>query len=203
MSPYAPSGDWSPSPRQWLLGIFFTLSGALTWWQLQLLPDEIAPVRERVRLPDYVALHFTALETDANGKPSRRLVADELHHYVDESVSELSQPRLTLFQAEGLPWTAQSQAGVVLAGGDQVRLSGAVQLDRKGDQHARATHLETEHLDIWLKQSLAETALPVRIQSDGDTLTASGMQLWYAEPMRATFGGRTRIQFAPEMETAP
>ncbi len=202
MSLYA-SSSWQPSLRQWLLGIVFTLSGALAWWQIQIHPDEAAPTSQRPRLPDYVALNFTALETDTDGRPSRRLVADELRHYVDERISELSQPRLTLFQPDGPPWNARSEQGIVLAGGEQIRLSGDVRLDRQGDRQTRATHLETERLDVWRTQALAETDLPVRIHSDGDVLTAKGMQLWYAEPMRATFQGRTQIRFAPEPETKP
>lgn len=199
----SPPLGWLPSRQQWLLGLGFALTGALAWWQLQMHPDEVAPTGQRARLPDYVALNFTALETDANGKPSRRLVADELRHYVAEGVSELSQPRLTLFQPEGPPWTGRSEQGTVLAGGEQIRLSGDVQLDRQGDRQTRATHLETERLDVWRTQSLAETDLPVRIQTEGDVLTASGMRLWYAEPMRATFQGRTQIRFTPEPETKP
>ena len=194
---------YAPSRRQWLLGIGFAISGALAWSQLQMHPDETAPASQRPRLPDYVALNFTALETDTDGKPSRRLVADELRHYVDEGVSELSQPRLELFQPDSPPWTARSEQGVVLAGGEQIRLSGAVRLDRQGDRQTRPTHLETERLDVWRTQALAETDLPVRIQSDGDVITASGMRLWYAEPMRATFQGRTQIRFAPEPEVKP
>lgn len=191
------------SRRQWLLGLGFAITGLLAWWQLQTPPegDAIRPARER--LPDYTVRNFAAVETDASGQPSRRLVAAELRHYADEDVSELDRPRMELYQADAPPWLAQAQRGTVFASGDQVRLSGAVRLDREADRSNRAAHLETERIDIWRKQSLAETDLPVRILSDGDLLTANGMRLWYAEPTRTSFHGRARVRFAPEPAQAP
>jgi lipopolysaccharide export system protein LptC len=186
------------SRRQLLLGVGFAVSGLLAWWRLQSLPDEARALKARARLPDYVVLNFVALETDATGKPSRRLAASELRHFVDENLSELDHPRMELLQSDGPAWNAVAQTGLVLAGGDQVRLLGDVQLDRKGDGHIRPAHLETARIDLWRLQSLAETDLPVRIFSDGDSLTANGMRLWYADHTRTTFHGRARLQLAPE-----
>ncbi len=199
MSPYASLFDrplWSP--RQLLLGACFAVSGLIAWWRFQPHSNDTLPLGVRPRLPDYVVLNFTTVETDAEGKPSRRLAADELRHFVSENRSELDRPRMELFQSDGPPWKARAQEGLVLAGGDQVRLIGDVRLDRKGNGQVRAAHLETERIDIWRKQSLAETDLPVRIRSDGDLLTANSMRLWYTEPTRSTFHGRARIRLAPE-----
>jgi lipopolysaccharide export system protein LptC len=110
---------------------------------------------------------------------------------------------MELFQPDGPPWKVRALEGLVLAGGDQVRLVGDVRLDREGDGQTRPAHLETEQIDIWRKPSLAETDRPVRIRSDGDLLTANGMQLWYTEPTRTTFHGRARIRLAPETAPAP
>lgn len=194
------------SPNLWsywswprlLLGACFAVSGLLAWWQFQARPNETPALGVRPRLPDYVVQNFTAVETDESGKPSRRLTADELRHFVKEDRSELDHPRLELFQADSPSWKARGHEGLVLTGGDQVRMVGDVQLDRDGDGQTRPAHLETERIDVWRKQSLAETDLPVLIRSDGDLLTANGMRLWYAEPTRSTFHGRARIQLAPE-----
>jgi lipopolysaccharide export system protein LptC len=203
VSRYLPAHDrplWSR--RQLTLGIGFVLAGLLAWWQLQQTSDQDLAHIARPRLPDYVVLDFTAVETDASGKLNRRLIADELRHYVDENLSELDRPRMELFQADGPPWNASALRGLVLAHGDQVRLIGDVQLDRAGNQQTRPAHLETEQVDIWRERSLAETDLPVRIRSDGDTLNANGMQLWYSEPSHTTFHGRARIRLAPEQDTS-
>ncbi|WP_295400305.1 LPS export ABC transporter periplasmic protein LptC [uncultured Thiocystis sp.] len=191
------------SYRQWLLAACFAVSGLVAWWQLQSRPDEAPALNARPRLPDYVVLNFAAVETDEAGQPNRRLLADELRHFLDEDRSELDRPRMELFQPDGPPWKVRALEGLVLAGGDQVRLVGDVRLDREGDGQTRPAHLETEQIDIWRKPSLAETDRPVRIRSDGDLLTANGMQLWYTEPTRTTFHGRARIRLAPETAPAP
>lgn len=188
------------SRGQLLLALAFVAVGLAAWWKFQQRPPEESPPETRPRQPDYVVRDFTAVETDAAGRPARHLVADELRHYLREDLSELDRPRMDLFQAEGPPWHARARRGLVLAKGDQVRLIGDVHLDRAGDAKVRPAHLETEQIDIWPKQALAETDLPVRLDSDGDTVNATGMRLWYAEPMRTDFHGRPHIRLAPEQE---
>ncbi|QIK36945.1 LPS export ABC transporter periplasmic protein LptC [Caldichromatium japonicum] len=188
--------------RYWLLGLGLGLLGLITWWQVQRLPKDIAMPTPHARHPDYRVVGFTALETDAQGQPSRRLTAAGLRHFADEDLSELDQPRLILYRADGPPWLAESRSGLVRAGGDAVQLLDEVRLERARGPHNRAVHLKTERLDIWRQQGLAETDLPVQIESDGETLTANGMRLWYLEDaMRGQFKGRARIRLNPATGT--
>lgn len=191
------------STQQWLLGAFFVASGLLAWWQFK--PAEQAPLGtvERPRLPDYVVTHFTAVEMDDSGKPSRRLIAEELRQYVDEDVSELTQPRMTLYESDAEPWQARADSGIVLGGGEEIQLHGGVELERAGDAAARSAHIATELLRIWHDRAYAETDRAVVAISDLDRLTATGMRLWYAEPLRAQFDGRARIFLAPGQVKEP
>ena len=190
--------------RQWLLGIGFVLLGLGAWWQLRSLPEDDGVRAPRERRPDYIVQGLSALETDAGGQPSRRLNAERLRHYADEDLSELDEPRLVLYRPDGPPWFAQARLGQIQAGGDQVRLTGAVRFDREADATNRPIHLQTEAMDIWRQTGLAETDLPVRIDSDGDSITANGMKLWYLEDSsRTSFHGRARIRLSPEPERQP
>jgi lipopolysaccharide export system protein LptC len=195
------------SAQQWILGAFFVASGLLGWWQLRPAPDVPVPELVRARLPDYVVARFTAVETDATGKPSRRLIAEELRQYVEEDLSELDRPRMTLYQREdgsdGEPWRARADTGLVLAGGEEVQLQGAVELERDGNATRRTTRMETELLRIWPKRAFAGTDRPVLVISELDRLAATGMRLWYDEPMRAQFDGRAHIFIAPEQTEDP
>ncbi|NEX19166.1 LPS export ABC transporter periplasmic protein LptC [Thiorhodococcus mannitoliphagus] len=204
MTRYAPHANgYGWSRRQLLLLALLGAIGLTAWWLLHTSAQETPLLGARQRLPDYVVRDFSAVETDASGRPSRKLIAQELRHFASEDVSELTQPRMELFQTEGPPWTARARTGTVFDSGERVRLSGNVQLDREGDGDYRPTHLETEQIDILRAEALAETDLPVSIRSDGDTLTAQGMRLWYNEPTRSTFHGRARIRLAPEEESQP
>jgi lipopolysaccharide export system protein LptC len=191
------------SAQQWLLGGFFVASGLLAWWHLQPAPEEAEPEVERARLPDYVVTSFTAVETDDTGKPSRRLVAEELRQYVEEDVAELDRPRMTLYSDEGEPWRAQADSGLILPGGEEVQLRGSVELRRSGDATQRATDMETEEIRIWHKRAFAETDQAVRVTSEQDRLTATGMRLWYDDPVRAQFDGRAKIFIAPQQVEEP
>jgi lipopolysaccharide export system protein LptC len=190
------------APRQLLFAISFALTGGLAWWHLHTLPLEITqPLRPR--LPDHQVWQLTAVETDASGQPTRQLTAPEVRHFVAENVSELDQPRVALLHNGGGNWTAQAEHGLVLQGGDQLRLLGAVEVTRAGDAQNRPLQLVTERLDIWREQALATTDVPVRIVSGGDTLTAPALQLWYARPARLNCHGRTQIQLAPAAAPLP
>jgi lipopolysaccharide export system protein LptC len=195
------------SRPQWLLGAFFLASGLLAWWQFRPAPEAIPPEIERGRLPDYVVARFTAIETDTTGKPSRRLVAEELRQYVDEDLSELDQPRMTLYpnddETDAAPWRARARRGLVLAGGEEVRLEGAVELERDGSATRRATRVETELMRIWHARAFAETDRPVSVTSEADRLDSTGMRLWYDAPVRAQFDGRAHIFIAPEQDDTP
>lgn len=116
-----------------------------------------------------------------------------MRQFVNEALAELDQPELTLYQAEGPPWRAQSRRGLVLAGGDEVRLSSDVRIERAGSPGHRPVRLDTIALTIWPKRQYAQGKEPVRVQSEDDWLTAHGLRLWFAEPIRAEFPGRVHL----------
>lgn len=183
--------------RQGRLTTVFAIVAATAWWLMHGLIEE-PPTPTRTRTPNYVASDISAVETDPNGRPERRLVADQLRQYVAEDLTELDQPRLTLFDREGgPPWHASSQRGFMLSGGQEVYLVDRVEIDRAGSTRTRSTRLETSELRIWPKLKYAQGDQPVRIESDRDWLTATGMRLWYDHPSRAEYPGRAHIFMAP------
>jgi lipopolysaccharide export system protein LptC len=189
--------------RQILLALVFALFGGVAWWLLEQEPDSEEPAPPRERRPDYVVSDFTAVETDETGRPARELAARQVRQYVDEDLAELDLPHLSLYQAEGPPWQAESNRGLLLSGGDQVRLSEDVRIHRAGTARDRQVRLDTSELTVWPKRQYAEGDQPVRIESDDDWLTAAGLRLWYAKPMRAEFPGRAHLYIAPAAPTEP
>lgn len=191
------------SSRQTALALVFALIGGLAWWLLQRQSPTEAPAAERARTPDYVVSGFQAIETDQTGRPSRQLVAQQMRQYVNEDLAELDLPELTLFQSDGPPWRASSRQGLLLAGGDEVRLSDQVRIDRAGSEVHRPVRLNTSELTVWPQRQFAQGDRPVRIESERDWLTAEGLRLWFAEPMRAVFPGRAQLFIAPEAPPSP
>ncbi len=191
------------SSRQSFLALIFALVGGLAWWLLQRQSPTEAPAAPRTRSPDYVVSGFTAIETDETGRPNRKLVAEQMRQFVSEDFAELDLPSLTLYQAEAPPWRADSRQGLLLAGGDEVRLSDAVHIERAGSQGNRPVRLDTAELTVWPGRQFAQGDRPVRIESQQDWLTAQGLRLWFAEPVRAEFPGRAHLFIAPEEPPSP
>ncbi|MGE5154360.1 MAG: LPS export ABC transporter periplasmic protein LptC [Bdellovibrio bacteriovorus] len=191
------------SSRQTVLAVAFALLGGLAWWLLERQSATETPALPRQRSPDYVVSGFEAIETDETGRPSRQLVAQQLRQFVDEDLAELDLPRLTLFEADAPPWRASSREGLLLAGGDEIRLRNRVRIEREGTQVSRPVLLETSELTVWPQRQYAQGDRPVRIESERDWLTAKGLRLWFAEPMRAELAGRAHIFIAPEVPPSP
>jgi lipopolysaccharide export system protein LptC len=191
------------SARQFVLAAAFAALGGGAWWILRSQPGvQVAPP-QRARAPDSVVSRFSAVETDDTGRPSRRLAAVQLRQFLDEDLVELDAPRLTLFETDGPPWEGQSRHGLLVRGGEEIRLSDAVQLRRAGSQTARSLHLATSELTIWPQREYAQGDRPVRIESDRDWVTATGIRLWYKEPARAELPGRVHLYLAPASAGAP
>ena len=191
------------STRQTSLALIFALLGGLAWWLLQRQSPTEAPAPPRGRTPDYVVSDFQAIETDESGRPSRRLVAGQMRQFVNEDLAELDHPSLVLYQQEGPPWHASSREGLLLAGGDEVRLSTEVRIERSGSEGNRPVRLDTSKLTIWPQRHFAQGDRPVRIESEQDWLTAQGLRLWFAEPVRAEFPGRAHLFIAPDETPSP
>lgn len=193
--------EWPATPAQLALAAFFVLAGLAAWWQLRQLAEPRSSLASRAHLPDAEVIAFSALETDAHGVPSRRLSAEVLRQYLSDDRAEFEQPRLTLYSEQGVPWKVRAREGIALEQGEEIQLRGAVELERAASASAPATHIRTEQLRIWHARAYAETEQPVRIASGDDWLSANGMRLWYGEPSRATFHGRTQMLLSAPAET--
>jgi len=189
--------------RQWILTLLFTLGALSAWWQLRQIAPPSSPELPRQQAPDAVVLVFRALETHADGTPSQRLSTTELRQYLDANRTELVQPSLEIYPEEGPPWRARANLGIAYEQGARLALEGAVELEREASASTPATRIQTDRLTIRHPESYAETDAAVRIASGADWLQASGMRLWYGEPVRATFQGRAQLLLSAPSEPTP
>jgi lipopolysaccharide export system protein LptC len=185
------------SVRQRLLALILAGIGGVAWWYQAQQGPEAPPLAPRQRLPDYRVEGFSATTMDAAGRPARSLSAPELRHFADDDSSEIDQPVLVVYTADGPPWNIRSETGWASGDGELLRLHGEVMADREGNDKVRPMHLRTSELLVRPRQDYAETAMPVRIDSNDDWLTSTGMQAWFGEDdLRARFLGRARGRFA-------
>ena len=185
------------SVRQRVLALILAGIGGAAWWY-QAQQGELAPVSApRPRLPDYRVEGFSATTMDAAGRPARNLSARELRHFADDDSSEIDQPVLVVYTPGAPPWNIQSETGWASGDGERLLLQGEVLADREASAETRPIHLRTSELLVRPRQDYAETAMPVRIDSNDDWLTSTGMQAWFGKTdLRASFLGRARARFA-------
>ena len=184
--------------RQGVATILLGLLAAVAWWLLESQPEQAEVPVTRSRAPDYLASDIDAVQTGEDGRPSRRLVAREMRQYVDEDLVELDLPRLTVMQVDSPPWNAESLRGLLLSGGEEVRLLDDVRLHRRAAPGRRGVLLTTDALTIWPEREYAQGDRPVRIDSDLDWVTGEGIRIWYSKPAHTEIGGRAHIYIAPD-----
>jgi lipopolysaccharide export system protein LptC len=189
--------------RPLLLAGVLALLGVGAWWLIEPEPEPRDDTQPRPRVPDHVVSAFTSIETDDTGRPERRLVAATLWHFVAEEITELALPRLSLYQTDGPPWQVEARSGLLLEGGDEVRLEGDVVISREAGSNTRPVTLETNALTIWPKREFAEGDQPVRIESGTDWATGSGIRAWFASPVRAELLGRANLELEPSRTPDP
>jgi lipopolysaccharide export system protein LptC len=166
-----------------VLVLALALAGG-TWWLASWLQRDEEPYREAGHAPDYYleTLQFTTM--DPEGRPARRLRAKRMVHYADDDSTELTAPRLSVYDDDRPPWEVQAEKGWVSGDGELVLLQGAVQIDREAADGVRPVHIATRDLRVQPEQSFAETDQPVDARSGSDRVRSDGMQIWLDGPVR-------------------
>ncbi|MDJ0738289.1 MAG: LPS export ABC transporter periplasmic protein LptC [Gammaproteobacteria bacterium] len=186
--------------RPWLAGLLVA-AAALSWWLRDVPPPPppASPAMERqgAREIDYYITGLDVTRMTQAGIPAHRLRAARAQHFTDDDTTQLTAPRLTVYQGQAPPWEVDAEGALVSADGDLILLSGAVLIERAGDADNRPMRIVTRELRVQPRQDYAETDEKVRVESDTDWLDASGMQAWLRPPSRLKFLSRVRGYYVP------
>ena len=166
-----------------ILGLALALAGA-TWWLASWLQRGEDDRRQTGRAPDYYleTLEFTTM--GPQGRPERRLRAERMVHYADDDSTELTAPRLTVYDDPGPPWEIEADKGRVSGDGELVVLRGEVRIEREAAEGVRPVQIATRELRVRPEASFAETDQAVDAHSGGDRVRSDGMQIWFDGPVR-------------------
>lgn len=182
------------------LAVVLLLSAALSWWLVERQP----PQRQigRIERPppgevDYTLRGFEVVRMGPGGEPAHRLRAGQMRHFTGDDSTELAQPRLTVFQDGSPPWEIQSEQAWVSADGEQVLLTGEVQIDRAAGADRPPIRLTTRALRFRPGEDYAETDEKVRVVSGADWVDAVGMRAWLRPPSRLKFLSQVKGYYVP------
>ncbi len=159
--------------------IILALLVALTWWlYYTTTPDIITPVSTQ-NTPDYYLENFTATAMDSTGHPKYRLSAKLMQHFPQDDNSKLTQPHLIVYNPEKPPWHIYAQTGWVSSDGELILLLGDTLIQRKGTDTIAPVTIMTKDLRIQPEDNYIETEEFIKILSNENQVTATGMQGFY------------------------
>ena len=164
------------TPLLWLTAL--ALLAAFTWWLQHLVEPAIAPAKRSVRHDaDYTMETFTVTQMNAAGQTHYRLQADLMEHYADDGSAHLVKPQVRFFSRERVPWTLAAETGTVAANNSEIRLTGAVLIERPASATQAPLRLTTSNVLIRPGDEYAETREPVMLQDPLNTTRAIGMRV--------------------------
>ncbi|HTT07503.1 MAG TPA: LPS export ABC transporter periplasmic protein LptC [Gammaproteobacteria bacterium] len=151
------------------------------WWLYDLDREAMRAKALKTHEPDYFMENFVRTQLDTAGQKKHRLQAKMMLHYPDDGSTELVQPLLEVYNADGPPWHVKSERGWISAKHDLVLLRGEVQIWRETAGGARDFEVLTRDVRVLPDDRYAETAQPAIIRSPSAEYHAVGMRAWLDE----------------------
>jgi len=148
----------------------------LVWWLAPQHPERMqaGPPRSGYTLHD-----FTLYGYGTDGALGYRLQAPRLERREGDASLYLVRPKFLLPPKSGQaaePWTGHSDYGWVSAGGDELKLQGAVDMQRKAYAGAAAASIVTRDVTAWPKRNQVQTDAHVAMRQGTATMTGIGMR---------------------------
>ncbi|MES9993465.1 MAG: LPS export ABC transporter periplasmic protein LptC [Candidatus Thiodiazotropha sp.] len=169
-----------------LIGLVLMLAAllSLSWWLNRLTqPEELRQPGAKIS-PDSYAEGLVVDTYDESGNLKQRLQSTEMRYFDNTGITELQQPRVWHYNREGPPWRMEADQGLISGKEERVHLPGPVVIDRPAGEKSAPLQIITQDLTLHLKDSMATTEGSVRIESDAQWVTATGMQAWFQGPVR-------------------
>ena len=134
--------------------------------------------------PDFFMEKVNSVQFNETGDARYRLRAQQLSHYPDTDISELTFPFLIIYRAGEPPWQINADYGKVLpsskSDGEIIELYTNVIVHRELEDGNTVT-LNTEKLIVKPDQEYAETDIAVKISSGPSKVNSVGMKAFFAE----------------------
>lgn len=155
---------------------------ALTGWIWNRLDESQREASARARhIPDYFVENFTTTTMGESGKPTRRLSAKYLAHFLDTQTKELKSPYMLFFSETEPPWHIKSDTGWVSAANDVILLGGDVHIWRDDADGRREVDIVTKDLKILPDSDYAETEKLAVIRTRGSESRGVGLRAFLEE----------------------
>ena len=143
--------------------------------------------------PEGIMENFDALRTDAAGRPQYRLLAKRLRHYSGSRLTEMEFPHFVQLDQQLGEVNATARQATVSADGNEVDLTGDVNVTRAARPGQSAMTLRTARLLVFPERSLLRAPGAVEIQ-DATTAVRAGAMEYDAKQRVIKLTGRAQAR---------
>ncbi|WP_415888929.1 LPS export ABC transporter periplasmic protein LptC [Neptuniibacter sp. SY11_33] len=149
----------------------------LLYWGFSGSPQEHgtpkAPLSEKM---DYFVDQAAVKEWDINGKLKQELTTPRLEHSPKEKQNFLIEPKSNLYRSDNSAVNISSETGTVQDDNNRIDLAGNVIVIDNSDARS-SKKLTTQALTIYPKKDIAETDLPVNLETERTLMQGTGMDI--------------------------
>jgi len=153
-------------------------------WLLKLNGIEDDKIPALRHSPDFFSTDYVKWEMDDRGLPKKKLVVDKMEHYADDGVTRFQNPKVDFKNHPSVSWAIRSEAGELSNDGKDLKLTGAVIIERGPSEKQRMLKIITRNLQVKPEINQAETQERVEILSPPSVTTGVGMKMFFAEPVK-------------------
>ncbi len=147
--------------KRWTIAILLLAAGASFWAVRWLGRDGRAPSPLPEARSDYALHTFALVVMNSGGLPSFRLEAPYLEKSPEDESLTVEEPRLWLFEEGRMRWRARAAQGWIRGDGEEIRLTGAVQVNEEAEE---GLALQTTELTLFPDSRLASSSAPVELR---------------------------------------
>jgi len=149
----------------------------LLYWGFSGSPQEHgtakAPISEKM---DYFVDQAAVKEWDIDGRLKQELTTPRLEHSPKEKQNFLIEPRNDHYRSDNSVINISSKTGTVQDDNSRIDLAGNVRVIDNSDARL-GKQLTTEALTIYPKKDIAETDLPVKLETEHSQMKGTGMDI--------------------------
>lgn len=125
--------------------------------------------------PDSYMEDFQAIILNKDGKPSLKVSAPKMLHYLKEDSTEMTRPHVTVYRHSPQPWFIDSAFAKTRDGIDEIIFSQHVVIHHPADIENPSTSMTTDALTIFPNEQLARTDQPITFIQPDTQIHAIGM----------------------------
>jgi len=167
-----------------------------SWFLADLFEEkEFREIKVVENSPDFFSLGYYKKEMTASGLVKNELNAKKMTHYSGDGTTHLENPRMTLYNSDVPPWIIESDSGILEADGDNLLLTGKVNIKRERAKKVKPFNINTSDLRVKLSISYAETDKWAEIIEVPHRTEGVGMEVTFTAPIHLKFLSRVKGRY--------